>query len=369
MEDPEKQPGRADPKKMTAAEAEAKHYLSRSLLQKMHLEPLGDPVAYVENTDGSRQYYYEPSRVREAPPERWYLPMQKKPAETMKLESGTDIPRMSTKNAAVFGYYTKERLSQMHYDVVEEPVAYTLRFDKSVVYFYDKKTAIRRPLPCVVCGKDIRYRRKLCRACFEADLAVRRAAGDAYRNTRYHMKRDKVLFFDLELTGVYDHDEILSVSIIDGNYRILMDTLVKPVHNKKWKRTEKIHGITPEMVEHAPTLEDLTPAIKELFAGCENLIAYGITTDYTHIRKIYDSEKERRALRAKTRDAAIEYTRYIGEHHPDLTHTSLSDAMETLGLSWDGVAHTSIADTIGCAKVWEALFPNYYDDDEKEIKL
>ena len=72
-------------------------------------------------------------------------------------------------------------------------------------------------------------------------------------------------------------------------------------------------------------------------------------------------------LRAKTRDAAIEYTRYIGENHPDLTHTSLSDAMETLGLSWEGVAHTSIADTIGCAKVWEALFPNYYDE-EKETE-
>ena len=164
MEEPENQPRQFDSKKMTAAEAEARHYLSRSLLQKMHLEPLGDPVAYVENADGSLQYYYEPSRVREAPPERWYLPMQKKPTETMKLESGTEIPRMSTKNAAAFGFYTKERLAQMHYDVAEEPVAYTQRFDKSIVYFYDKKTAIKQPLPCVACGKEIRYRRKLCRA-------------------------------------------------------------------------------------------------------------------------------------------------------------------------------------------------------------
>jgi hypothetical protein len=34
--------------------------------------------------------------------------------------------------------------------------------------------------------------------------------------------------------------------------------------------------------------------------------------------------------------------------------------MASLDVAWDGVAHTSIADTIGCMKVWEKLFPNYY---------
>ena len=332
----------------------------------MHLEPKGEPAAYVRNADGSVQYYYDPGRVREAPPEQWYNPMRPKSTETMTLESGAEIGRMSVKNAALCGYYTKERLAQMHYDVVEEPVAYTYRPDRTVLYFFDKKTAIRQPLPCVRCGKEIRYRHKLCKNCFEAELAKRRAEGDAYRNTAFHMKRDRVLFFDLELTGVYDHDEILSVSIMDGNYRMLMDTLVRPVHNKKWKKTEKIHGITPEMVTDAPTLEELTPRIKELFAGCDNLIAYGISTDYSHIRKIYDTEAERQALRKKTRCAATEYVRFMQEHNPDFAHASLSDAMATLGIAWDGTAHTSIADTIGCAKVWEALFPHYYDEEPED---
>ena len=92
------------------------------------------------------------------------------------------------------------------------------------------------------------------------------------------------------------------------------------------------------------------------------LIAYGISTDFSHIKYIYDTVAEREKLRKKTRCAANEYVRYIQEHHPDLTHASLGDAMECLGVAWDGVAHTSIADTIGCAKVWEKLFPNYYED-------
>ena len=141
-----------------------------------------------------------------------------------------------------------------------------------------------------------------------------------------------------------------------------MDTLVKPAHTKKWKRTEKIHGITPEMVADAPLLSDLTPRIKEIFAAADVLVAYGVSTDYSHIKYIYETEAEREALHDKTRCAANEFVRYLQEHHPEQLHASLGDAMACLGVEWDGVAHTSIADTIGCAKVWEKLFPNYYED-------
>lgn len=345
---------------ITPMEAEQKHYLTRGILTKMHLMPSGDPIAYDENTDGSITYFFDPSRVVEAPPELWYMPSVK--TETMVTESGVTVRRMSTKQAAACGFYTKERLDQMNYDVIEEPVAYTLRNDKSTVYFYDKKTAVRRPLMCVECGKDIRYRRKLCKSCFDADLAIRRAEGDEHRNASYGMHRKKVLFFDLELTGVYHHDEILSVSIVDGTGEVIMDTLVKPAKKRKWKQTEKIHGITPDMVADAPSLESLTPRIKEIFDHADILIAYGISTDYSHIKEIYDTEKEKQALHDKARCAANEFVRFQSEHYPDMVHASLSDAMERLEIAWDGVAHTSIADTIGCAKVWEKLFPNYYVD-------
>ncbi len=345
---------------MSPVDAEKKNYLTRNILNRMHLMPAGDPAAYDQNEDGSITYFFDPTRVVEAPPELWYAPTQK--TETVELDSGVSIPRMSTKRAASCGYYTAERLSQMNYDVIEEPVAYTLRHDKTTIYFYDKKTAIRRPLMCVHCGKEIRYRRKLCQNCFADDLAIRRAEGDLHRSDHYHMQRERVLFFDLELTGVYDHDEILSISITDGNGKIIMDTLVKPAHKKKWKQTEKIHGITPDMVVDAPMLDDLIPTIKEIFAGADNLIAYGVSTDYSHIKYIYDTEAEREALHKKTRCASIEFVRFQSEHYPDLVHASLSDAMALLEIEWDGVAHTSIADTIGCAKVWEKLFPNYYEN-------
>jgi DNA polymerase III epsilon subunit-like protein len=116
------------------------------------------------------------------------------------------------------------------------------------------------------------------------------------------------------------------------------------------------------MVADAPMLDELIPRIKEIFASADVIIAYGVSTDYSHIKYIYDTEAEREALREKTRCASIEFVRFQSEHYPDLVHASLSDAMERLDIAWDGVAHTSIADTIGCAKVWEKLFPNYYDN-------
>ena len=340
--------------------AEEKRYLTRGVLAQMHLMPTADPVAYGVAPDGKIVYYFDPQKVVEAPIETWYFPNSRK--ETMTLPSGAVIERMSVKNAALCGYYPEDKLNRMHYDVCEEPVAYTVKNDKSILYFYDKKTAKKQPLACVECGQDVRYRRKLCRACYERDLAVRREAGNAYRNAHYGQKREKILFFDLELTGVYDHDEVLSITIVDGNGKLIMDTLVKPAHTKRWRRTEKIHGITPDMVVDAPTLVELAPRVREIFDAADHIIAYGVSTDYSHIKYVYDAEKDRRALHEKVCCAANEFVRYAHENRPDIVHASLTDAMACFGIEWEGIAHSSIADTLGCRKVWEALFPNYYED-------
>ena len=347
-------------------EAQAKNYLDRATLKLMHLTPDGAPAAYSEGKSGGVVFWFDPEKLTESDPELWYAPEARQ--ETLKLESGTEIERMSLRRAASFGYYTKERLTAMHLEVIEEPVAFTRRRDKEVVYFYDKMTTLRMPLMCVKCGGDVRFKKKLCRACYEEDLAVRRAEGDAHRNAYYGMDRSRVLFFDLELTGFYDHDEIISISIFNALGEKIMDTLVRPVHTKKWKRTEKIHGITPEMVKDAQTLEELTPEIKEIFAGADNLIVYGVSTDYSHIKYIYATEKERKELHSKIRCCANEFVRYIHEHRPDIEHASLTDAMACFGIEWEGVAHTSIADTIGCMKVWETLFPHYYENEPEAEK-
>ncbi len=340
-------------------DAQNRNYLDRATLRMLHLTPSGLPVAYSQLNDGSIKLWFDPEKVVEEDPERWYFTDKKR--EALTLPSGTVIDRMTVRAASSLGYYPKEKIEGMHLELFEEPVAFTRRQkDRSVIYFYDKQTTIRKPLLCAKCGMFPRFRRKMCKACYEEDLAQRRAEGDAHRNAYYGMKRERVLFFDLELTGFYDHDEILSVSIYDANGTKIMDTLVRPTHTKKWKRTEKIHGITPEMVAGERTLKEITPEIKRIFDAADVIIAYGVSTDYSHIKCIYDTSEEQQALKNKVRDCAAEFVRYIQEHRPDVVHASLTDAMACFDIAWDGVAHTSIADTIGCMKVWEKLFPNYY---------
>ncbi|MGM9631567.1 MAG: PolC-type DNA polymerase III [Eubacteriales bacterium] len=341
--------------------ARAKQYLTRAELKKFHLKPTALPCAFKENDDETVIFYFSPNNVEEADVDDWHFAYSKEQIEV--LPSGTVIEKMSTRRASAYGFFTRERLSQLHYEAVEEPVGFSLKKDGTRTYFYDKKTAIRQPLMCVQCGKHIRYKKKLCEECYAKDLAERRKIGNEYRAQSFFMERKKVLFFDLELTGFYDRDEIISISIVDGAGELVMDTLVKPTHTQKWKKTEKIHGITPAMVQDSPTLEEITPRIKEIFAGADNIIAYGVSTDYSHIRHIYETEEEQLALRSKIRCCAFEYVRYIHENHPELVHASLTDAMNCFNIEWEGgVAHSSLADTYGCRRVWEKLFPNYYID-------
>ena len=154
-------------RRMTRQQAEGKNYLTREILMQMHLIPGGDPVAFSCADEADEQgmvdgistvaFYFNPENVQEAPPELWYFPDAR--TDSMTLPGGSVINRMSIKRAAGCGYYTRERLSQMNYTPIEEPVAFTYRPDKSMIYFYDKRTCDRVPLPCIRCGKGVRFRK------------------------------------------------------------------------------------------------------------------------------------------------------------------------------------------------------------------
>ena len=338
---------------LSRAEAQKRGLVDGETLQKMHLMPTAAPVAQAAGASGQTVYYYQANQVKEAPPERWI----KKPRPAV----GEDL---TPRRADALGYFTAERLKEMYYEPTEEPVAYLKARSGDRLPLYDKATCRRLPLPCARCGAPERYHGKLCRACYEADRAERRAAGDEKRAAYYGHDPRRVLYFDLEMTGVYRWDEVLSVSVIDGTGTTRFDTLVKPARVKKWNRTERIHGITPDMVKEAPGMADIAPALIALFDEAECLIAFGTATDYNQLCRMYKSKKDQQALHDKMIDCAAEFSHYVFEHAVELSHHSLSDAMATLGLSWGGAAHTATADAAACRLVFETLFPHFYDRKE-----
>ncbi len=67
----------------------------------------------------------------------------------------------------------------------------------------------------------------------------------------------KLIVIDLETTGLdLLKDEILQVSIIDGNYNTLMNEYCKPETIQEWQAAEAVHGILPAMVKDKPLFKE-----------------------------------------------------------------------------------------------------------------
>lgn len=91
-----------------------------------------------------------------------------------------------------------------------------------------------------------------------------------------------VVVIDFETTGVKSpldaekYDEVLSVSIIDQEGNVLLDSLCKPKRRKTWAKAQEIHGISPSMVKDKPSFEELFPKVKEILYKSKLVIAYNI---------------------------------------------------------------------------------------------
>lgn len=95
-----------------------------------------------------------------------------------------------------------------------------------------------------------------------------------------------LVVIDFETTGLKSpleafqrgvkHDEVLSVSVIDQDGNVLLNTLCKPKNRKTWAKAQEIHGISPAMVKDKQPFEDIFPAVKEILLKSKLVIAYNI---------------------------------------------------------------------------------------------
>lgn len=90
---------------------------------------------------------------------------------------------------------------------------------------------------------------------------------------------------DTETTGVYPRrDECVQVSIICGDGRVLLDTLVRPVRHEVWPEAEAVNGISPEIVKNAPTFEKIIPRIDKALRGITLIVGYNLFFDTQMLR-------------------------------------------------------------------------------------
>ena len=92
--------------------------------------------------------------------------------------------------------------------------------------------------------------------------------------------RESIIVFDTETTGTKaDVDEIIQLSVLDGNGRVLFSSYIKPERATSWPEAEAVNGIAPETVANAPRFADVATQVNAVFSQAQLLVAYNIGFD------------------------------------------------------------------------------------------
>lgn len=164
----------------------------------------------------------------------------------------------------------------------------------------------------------------------------------------------EIVVIDTETTGLYYYDdEILQISIIDDTGSILYHSYIKPIYSLKWDEATMVNGITPKMVENAPTIIEEMPNINSILYGVKKIIGYNIEFDLKFLLewglKLPNTCEIIDVMEAFA-SVYGEYSEYFGEYK----WQKLSICAAYFGYEWgDDKAHDSLADcraTLYCYK-------------------
>ena len=87
--------------------------------------------------------------------------------------------------------------------------------------------------------------------------------------------REKIICVDTETTGFdFNEDEVIQLSIINGNGDILFNEYFKPKNKAQWPEAAAVNGIYPEMVAEKRTIAEYIPQINRIFSEADLIVGY-----------------------------------------------------------------------------------------------
>lgn len=159
------------------------------------------------------------------------------------------------------------------------------------------------------------------------------------------------VYLDTETTGLHGGaDEIVEIAIINDDGQVLINSLVKPIHNKTWKDAQQIHGISPDDVVNAPTLVDLMPSILKAIKN-QTVVIYNANFDVC----FFSSDTFEFS---KVECCMLDFAEELGEwndYRQSYRWHKLIDAAGHVDHEWSGDAHRALADTQATRSVWQWL--------------
>ena len=159
------------------------------------------------------------------------------------------------------------------------------------------------------------------------------------------MDKSKVICLDVETTGLScDDDEILQLSIIDGNNDVLFNEYIKPRQRKRWPKAQEVHGISYQMVKDKPTIDEHIPMLNKIIEDAEIIVGYNIDGfDIDFIRAAGVSVP----VNKKTFDVMLEFAEIYGEwndYHGDYKWQKLATCAKYYNYENNGQFHDSLED-------------------------
>ena len=180
------------------------------------------------------------------------------------------------------------------------------------------------------------------------------------------MVRKKVIeiVLDTETTGLdYTKEKMIefaAVRLENGKIKDEFQTLINPEQHIR-KSSIAIHGITPEMVQDAPTEEEAIPKILE-FMGDYPIVAHNAIFDYSFL-----NEASKRVMGTEINNPRIDSQQMFKEIFPELFSHGLEALTEKFDVDLKN-HHRAMADTIGLALAYPKLKKLYLQKYDWEVK-
>lgn len=190
------------------------------------------------------------------------------------------------------------------------------------------------------------------------DEAIKRkkVVVEAVRRSKRTCEPQEVIILDTETTGLdSDFNELVQVSIISGNGETLYNSYLKPLYQTSWDEAASVNGITPQMVENAPTIIEEMPKIAAILKSAKRIIGYNTQFDLGFLLS-YGCQEYTEDVVDVMRDFAPIYGEY-SDYYGDYKWQKLTVCAEYYGFDWNKLkAHDSFADclaTLHCYREME----------------
>ena len=173
--------------------------------------------------------------------------------------------------------------------------------------------------------------------------------------------KSKIVCLDVETTGLrFAEDEILQLSIVDGNGEVLFNEYIKPKNLAEWPEAEAINGISPAMVAEKPNIDAYIPRLNEIMANAELIVGYNHERfDMTFIRNAGITLPET----MKTFDVMHKFAPVYGqwdEVRGRHKNQKLAFAAEYYGYQGNGNFHDSLEDVRATLHCYFAMTDSEY---------